>query len=148
MTLGIRIWDAAAALVGTRFRLHGRDAATGLDCIGLACLAHRHAGCAVGAVPDRYRLRGALAHDVEAWCRAAGLRQVARNAVLPGDTIVARMDAEQWHVLIAGPGAVVHAHAGLCRVVMTPVTGALSAAIGAQSLSVRRADWFAVPRHS
>ena len=26
--------EAAAALVGSRFRLHGRDPATGLDCIG------------------------------------------------------------------------------------------------------------------
>lgn len=144
----MRIWDAAAALVGTRFRLHGRDAVTGLDCIGLAYLAHRHAGCAVGAVPDRYRLRGGTAPNVEAWCRAAGLRQVARDAVLPGDTIVGCMDPEQWHVLIAGPGAVAHAHAGLRRVVMTPVAGPLPAAIGAQSLTVWRANGAADTCHS
>ncbi|MCU0728616.1 MAG: peptidoglycan endopeptidase [Sphingopyxis sp.] len=144
----MRIWRAAAALVGTRFRLHGRDAATGLDCVGLAYLAHHHAGYAVGDVPNRYRLRGGATRDIAAWCQGAGLRHVECGGPMIGDTIVARVDTEQWHVLICGPGAVVHAHAGLRRVVMTPVAGPLSAAIGAQSLAVWRAARAAVPGRS
>ena len=34
-----RVEAAARALVGVRFRLHGRDAVHGLDCVGLVALA-------------------------------------------------------------------------------------------------------------
>lgn len=48
---------AALALVGTRFRLHGRDALHGLDCIGVIAAALRAAGWE-GEVPSGYPLRG------------------------------------------------------------------------------------------
>jgi len=127
---GERIWAAALALIGTRFRLHGRDAAGGLDCVGLAALALKQAGVALGPVPDRYALRGGEAAMMRDWLSAAGLIEV--DLWNTGDVLLCAMGGGQWHVMIGGRGkaarggsgqggdAVIHAHAGLRRVVMTP----------------------------
>ena len=47
---------AALGLKGAPFRLHGRDPATGLDCIGLFAVAMARAGRPV-ALPNGYALR-------------------------------------------------------------------------------------------
>ncbi|WP_066650239.1 hypothetical protein [Sphingomonas sp. CCH10-B3] len=47
----MNIVERARSAVGARFRLHGREAATGLDCVGLAALAYGEA--AVAAVDVR-----------------------------------------------------------------------------------------------
>lgn len=123
---GERIWAAALALVGVRFRLHGRDAVGGLDCVGLAALAYRMAGVPLGDVPDRYALRGRDERLFSQWLAAAGLAPVARDDWRTGDVLLADMGAGQWHLMIGGRGdvaggdAVIHAHAGLRRVVMMP----------------------------
>ena len=49
---------AAEALAGARFRLHGRDRSTGLDCVGLVGLALADIGMPV-QFPAGYRLRNA-----------------------------------------------------------------------------------------
>lgn len=126
--VGERIWTAALALVGTRFRLHGRDAAGGLDCVGLAALALRRAGLRLGPVPDRYALRGGEEAVLRRWLAEAGLLPVANWQT--GDVLLSAMGRGQWHVMIGGRGkgesggesgnAVIHAHAGLRRVVMMP----------------------------
>ena len=121
---GERIWAAALALVGTLFRLHGRDPASGLDCVGLAALAVQRAGVTCGPVPDRYALRGSDEAVLREWLRAAGLCEVDRWHT--GDVLLSAMGGGQWHVLIGGRGkadrrdAVIHAHAGLRRVVIMP----------------------------
>jgi cell wall-associated NlpC family hydrolase len=134
--LGERIWTAAQALVGTRFRLHGRDAAGGLDCVGLVVLALRRAGVRLGPVPDRYAQRGGEEAVLRGWLAGAGLVPVADWQT--GDVLFSAMGRGQWHVMVGGRGkgesgdesgdAVIHAHAGLRRVVMTPgaVPGALA----------------------
>ncbi|MDE8650815.1 hypothetical protein [Novosphingobium album (ex Liu et al. 2023)] len=111
---------AARALVGTRFRLHGRDPHGGLDCIGVL-----HA--ALGALgrepplPNGYPLRARTPGPVEALARRCGLRP-ADGPIAPGDVMLARPAPLQHHVLIAVGGArFVHAHAGLRRVVMGPI---------------------------
>lgn len=124
--LGERIWTAALALVGVRFRLHGRDAVGGLDCVGLAALALRQAGVRLGSVPDRYALRGGEEAVLRRWLAEAGLMPVSEWRT--GDVLLSAMGRGQWHVMIGGRGksvsgsgdAVVHAHAGLRRVVMMP----------------------------
>lgn len=109
----------ARACVGTPYRLHGRDPATGLDCAGLvlACLAR--VGRVV-AFPTGYRL-----HTVD----ISGLLELADRtmpgpAALPaeaGDVFLVRPGPAQHHLLVALDAAsFVHAHAALRRVVETP----------------------------
>jgi cell wall-associated NlpC family hydrolase len=114
---GERIFAEARRLVGTRFRLHGRDPAFGLDCVGLALVAARRAGAAVTA-PDRYALVGGSA---ESWAEAlvrCGLDRVA--AAGAGDIVLIDCGRRQFHLAVAGPTSAVHAHRGLGRVVETP----------------------------
>ena len=111
---GLDLALAAQALVGTRFRLYGRDPATGLDCVGLVAAA-------LGATaPTGYRLRNRDIAAALAFAPAAGLAKVS-GPIEPGDVLLVRGGPAQHHLLIAGPrGGFIHAHAGLRRVVATP----------------------------
>ncbi len=107
---------AAEALVGTRFRLHGRDPATGLDCVGLVGVALAACGRRV-RYPQGYRLRNDC---IENWLEFAGRNGLYRSTgpVWRGDVILTRPGPAQHHLLVAlGAGRFVHAHAGLRRVV-------------------------------
>jgi lipoprotein Spr len=117
MTRGDRIAAAALGMVGAPFRLHGRSAETGVDCVGLALLCARRAGHA-GDAPDHYGLRGGDAALFAGWLRAAGLRPVRKGRA--GDFVLVRAGPAQAHMMVAVPGGHVHAHAGLRRVVEMP----------------------------
>ncbi len=109
---------AARALIGVPFRLHGRSAEIGVDCVGLVVLALRGAGHAIGAPPS-YSLRTGAGLPVSVCMRRAGLREAL--GALPGDIILARLSPIQIHMMVgSGDGPVVHAHAGLGRVVEMP----------------------------
>ncbi len=118
MTRGERVWTAAQALVGTRFRLHGRDAASGLDCVGLVTRVLADAGVDPGAVPDAYRIDSADVGSVADGLARAGLVQATDARC--GDVLLLRLARRRLHLAIAGPDAIIHAHAGLRRVVLTP----------------------------
>ncbi|MFT4027599.1 MAG: hypothetical protein QM676_12470 [Novosphingobium sp.] len=119
---GADLAAAAEALVGTRFRLHGRDPAGGLDCIGLFAAAMAGAGRAV-AVPNGYAMR---LRDIAAFRPLAaelGFAEAA-GAVRPGDVLMFAVGPVQFHLAIAAVGGgFVHAHAGLRRVVTGPAGG-------------------------
>lgn len=107
---------AAAALVGSRFRLHGRDPETGLDCIGL--LAAALAGCGRPlTLPTGYPLR---LRALSGWlpdAAACGFC-AAEPPFLPGDVVMMQPGPAQFHLAIAAPErGWIHAHAGLRRVV-------------------------------
>lgn len=114
--MGLRLARAAEALVGTPFRLHGRDPATGLDCIGLFAAAMATAGRDI-AVPTGYPLR---VRRLEGWLpdpASCGLCP-AQGGVEAGDVLLIAPGPCQLHLLIAGAsGGWIHAHAGLRRVV-------------------------------
>ena len=57
MTVGEQVAAEAIGLLGVPFRLRGRFAGTGLDCVGLVLLALRRAGVKA-AEPPGYALRG------------------------------------------------------------------------------------------
>lgn len=114
---GALVAEAARGAVGARFRLHGRDPRFGLDCVGLAALALRAGGCA-GAVPEGYALRGGSVERFTAMIDAAGLRRV--EVPEPGDLLLFDAGAGQFHLGIAVLGGLVHADAGLRRVVERP----------------------------
>ncbi|OJY67487.1 MAG: hypothetical protein BGP16_02880 [Sphingobium sp. 66-54] len=117
MGLDDRIAAEALALLGVPFRLHGRSPLTGLDCVGLAALAVARAGGRVGALPD-YRLRGTSVARAERALRAAGF--ALADAATAGTLLVARSGPMQLHLMIAAGGGLVHADAGLGRVVLMP----------------------------
>lgn len=110
---------AARELVGTPFRLHGRDPATGLDCVGLVHAAIAAAGG--NPVPPRgYGLRNLA---IEGWLPLAD-----RSGLIPaaapihaGDVLLIALGFGQHHlVIVSDVDEVIHAHAGLRRVVCQP----------------------------
>lgn len=105
----------ARAAVGTRFRLHGRDPADGLDCVGLAAWALR-----VRKLPTGYALRSGDQDAVAMLIAAAGLRRVADPA--PGDLLLCQAGPGQLHLAIWSGAGVIHADAMLRRVVERPGT--------------------------
>jgi cell wall-associated NlpC family hydrolase len=126
---GARLAAAAAAMVGAPFRLHGRDPATGVDCIGLLERALADCGC-VAVLPSGYRLRmrdGAPVRELaQGWGLELGMEMVA-EPTLPGDVALIAVGPEQVHVAIRashedsrGCARFIHAHAGLRRVVVGP----------------------------
>ena len=120
MPVGDRIAAAARDLIGTPFRLHGRSGVTGVDCVGLALLSARAAGLDV-AEPPPYRLRAGAAPVMHGWMVGAGFVPVTDRA--PGDILLVRVSALQPHIVIDAPDGVIHAHAGLGRVVLMPMPG-------------------------
>lgn len=100
----------ARGAVGARFRLHGRDPAEGLDCVGLVALA-----CGVEA-PTGYPLRG----GDPAAAAAALDRVLARDDGASGDVLLMRTGPGQLHLAVRTPDGFVHADATLRRVVERP----------------------------
>lgn len=108
MTEAVR---AARAAVGARFRLHGRDPASGLDCVGLAALA-------TGLEPPTgYALRTGDAGAAIAWLDA---RLTRVTDPWPGDLLLLCSGPGQLHLAVRTDTGFVHADAGLRRVVERP----------------------------
>lgn len=116
---GTALADAARTLVGCEFRLHGRDPATGLDCVGLVGAAL--AACGRRPVhPRGYSLRNLGVDDWLPLAEQSGL-EPASGTIRTGDVVLIALGSTQHHLVIAAdPGSVVHAHAGLRRVVLQP----------------------------
>jgi murein DD-endopeptidase / murein LD-carboxypeptidase len=109
----------ARALIGTRFRLHGRDPTSGLDCVGLIVCA-----CpAITRPPEGYALRGGSAAGFAAMFVDNGM--AARvGEPCAGDILLLQPSAAQFHLGIWSGVSLIHADAVLRRVVETP--GALA----------------------
>lgn len=112
--------EAASALVGCPFRLHGRDPATGLDCIGLvhaslAAIGHRP------VAPHGYGLRNI---QIDQWLDCAGGSglEPASGPIRPDEVLLVALGYGQHHLMITSArDIIVHAHAGLRRVVAQPL---------------------------
>ena len=117
MTTPLQLAQAAEALEGVPFRLHGRDPATGLDCIGLLGAAMARAGRPI-ALPSGYpwRLR-----ELTRWLpnsQSCGFGEVSGD-FRRGDVVLLQPGPAQFHLAIAAHDLRwVHAHAGLRRVVI------------------------------
>jgi murein DD-endopeptidase / murein LD-carboxypeptidase len=104
----------ARALVGVPFRLHGRDAGVGVDCVGLIALAFDQ----LDNAPRDYALRNSLLPQWE-----AQLALHARRCVAPphkSDVLVMRVAPAQLHLGIWSGASLIHADARIGRVVETP----------------------------
>ncbi len=102
----------ARALLGTRFRLQGRDS-SGLDCVGLVACA-----CQVATVPVDYDLHSA---DRAHWMRLLDQMLIrGREHPAPGAVLLMAAGPAQLHLGLWSGDSLIHAHAGLRRVVETP----------------------------
>lgn len=110
-----RVAAAALALVGTRFRLHGREDG-GLDCVGLVGRALAASGWR-GEVPTGYPLRGGDAAKAAALLDTSLPRGDGRQ---PGDILLVAPGPGQLHLAIRTARGIVHADAALRRVVERP----------------------------
>lgn len=103
----------ARACVGARFRAQGRDPATGLDCLGLVLRALGWTGpepdYVLGAAGLRDRLGAAL-----------GERGTIVADPGPGDVTLFLIASAGPHLGVETGAGLVHAHAGLRRVVEGP----------------------------
>lgn len=111
---------AAQSLIGAPFRLHGRDMETGLDCLGLIGAALVAIGRSV-ALPCDYSLRMRSLGSLPVLAEAAGL-VITQGPMLAGDILLLRVAPCQFHLgVIAEDLGLLHAHAGLRRVVHSPL---------------------------
>lgn len=108
---------AAQALLGCEFRVQGRSAEHGLDCVGVAALAARAGGFG-GEVARDYALRGGDAATLVARLDACGL--VRADVPLAGDIALFSAGPAQFHLAVLVPGGIIHADAMLRRVVLRP----------------------------
>lgn len=113
---GDELTEQAKSLVGAPFRLHGRDPATGLDCLGVFAAAL--AACGMSArLPNGYLLRNRILPQMDEYVVGSGLVP-ATGPIVPGDVVLVRAGPCQLHLLIAAENEnFVHAHAGLRRVI-------------------------------
>lgn len=109
--------NAALALIGVPFRLHGREVASGLDCVGLVGEVLRKAGGAP-VLPDGYSLRMISVEPLLGFAGRSGLTDCADGQ--EADVVMCRTNPLQPHLLVHVPGGYVHAHASLGRVVFMP----------------------------
>ena len=117
---GARLASEAMRLVGVPFRIYGRDPAVGLDCVGLVVECLRTIGRKPSA-PSGYRLRNSCIDHWLEEAKRSSLYEVA-GAICPGDILLCATGPAQHHLMIATHNAwVVHAHAGLRRVVLQPL---------------------------
>lgn len=113
----------ARALIGTPFRLHGRSAETGLDCVGLVALAYGEA-----QVPTGYAMRNSQQGKWTAILDT--LAEEQSGAPQPGDILMMQAGPAQLHLGIWTGDSLIHADASLRRVIETagpvawPILGA------------------------
>jgi cell wall-associated NlpC family hydrolase len=116
---GEQLAIAAEALVGSPFRLHGRDPATGLDCVGVLAAALAAAGDP-RQLPNGYTLRSRSLADTTQIAERCGLGPAHGDAEA-GDVVIFSVSPCQFHIALAAMGnRFIHAHAGLRRVVAVP----------------------------
>ncbi len=115
------IVNRARSQIGTAFRLHGRVPDVALDCIGLAAFA-LFGKEILKQLPIRYRIRGDYARWLSQYMQDRGLKEMEQGqAIASGDLIWTIPGPAQLHLYIATHNSLIHAHAGLGRVVESPL---------------------------
>lgn len=106
----MRALARARSALGAGFRLHGRDPASGLDCVGLVGFAW------AVTVPGGYALRSAPQGRIAEELARAGFAPRSSGAV--GAVVLMAPGPGQLHLAIGnGAGGIVHADAIARRVV-------------------------------
>lgn len=108
----------ARSMIGVRYRPQGRSVQFGLDCVGLAALS---IGLRPESVTCSYGLRGNELRAIEAELERHGLAPLRTAAPMAGDIGLFVPGPEQLHLAIFTDTGLVHADAGLRRVVERPL---------------------------
>jgi murein DD-endopeptidase / murein LD-carboxypeptidase len=107
----------ARAVLGTPFRLHGRDQENGLDCVGLVALAYG----VRDNIPSGYALRGGSVPGFARMIRALHLIE-RRGQSRAGDVLLMQAGPAQFHFGLWTGESLIHADAILRRTVEMPGT--------------------------
>jgi lipoprotein Spr len=111
----------ANAQLNTPFRFRGRTPGVALDCVGLVLTALGPIAETTVDCPS-YSLRGDFRRAI-----SSGFAQLPFHLISEsepgrdGDIILASAGPSQLHLMVAANSGWVHAHAGLGRVVFTPL---------------------------
>jgi cell wall-associated NlpC family hydrolase len=117
---GRQIAQRADELVGCPFKLHGRNPDVGIDCVGVVAAAlAKHCGTLV--IPHDYAMRGDYMERISSIFDRDCFGSIVGGTVQSGDVILCRPACGQLHFAVIATGGAVHAHAGLRRVVLTPL---------------------------
>ena len=115
------IASRAFAQVGTPFRFRGRTPGIGLDCVGLA-LSTLEPSMRAGLLSFEYSMRGDFRSVLENCFAKLPFRRLEDDeGEMDGDILLVLAGPSQLHLMIAADGGWVHAHAGLRRIVFTPI---------------------------
>jgi cell wall-associated NlpC family hydrolase len=112
---GTMLAAAARACVGARFRLQGRNPATGLDCIGLVIWSAQRCGLTLPDASD-YLLSDTPAR-LDAALLQASLKQIDPRVLAAGDMVRLLSGGQPLHLAIYGDATLIHADARLRKVV-------------------------------
>jgi cell wall-associated NlpC family hydrolase len=107
--------DAATRCIGARFRLQGRDPATGLDCVGLVAWCAQ--ACGLPVSDSREYVLGSSAALLVPHLRASGFSERHSLSPQPGDVLIFNLQNSLTHVGICTTSGVVHADIRFRRVV-------------------------------
>jgi len=117
---GNELARATEGFVGASFRLHGRHPTTGVDCLGLVLMAMAEIGRPV-RLQASYGLRNLEPERLLQLPAEAGFVEAPDNELEHGDVLLFAPGPAQLHTaVVAIGGGIIHAHAGLRRVVRTP----------------------------
>jgi cell wall-associated NlpC family hydrolase len=106
---------AARACIGARFRLQGRDPATGLDCIGLVIWSAQQCGLCLPDASD-YLLTDTPSRLDHAIARAP-LKRVDVRDMAAGDMVRLLSGGQPLHLAISTRESLIHADVRLRKVV-------------------------------
>lgn len=106
--------ERARAVIGTKFRLHGRDPRHGIDCVGLIASVYGwHANA-----PTGYSLRGGSAAQWVGMMDDVATRRT--GPLYEGDIVLLQVGPMQFHLGIWSGSGLIHADATVRRIVETP----------------------------
>ncbi len=124
VSAGERLAIAATGFLGAPFRLHGHDPETGLDCVGLVAASIAAIGRSA-IMPRGYGLRNTTIAQWLDHARLSGFEE-ASGPIIAGDILLTCSGPAQHHLMIAETAkTIIHAHAGLRRVVRQPLESGL-----------------------
>ena len=109
---------AAARCIGTPFRPQGRTPGLALDCADVVIVALAAVNRFVIDLHG-YRLHGNFEDKVVEALRSVGCH-TTKNGSRAGDILLFRVAPLQFHLAVSSVSALIHAHAGVGRVVESP----------------------------
>jgi cell wall-associated NlpC family hydrolase len=118
--IAAQIAARACSQIGVRYHMHGRLPGEALDCAGLVGYA-LHPILGGIAVPSDYSLRGDFRQKIDQFFASIPARMLtAHTAPIAGDIALFAPGPGQQHLAVIVGGGIIHAHAGLRKIVFTP----------------------------